>query len=131
MVDWVVDGVGAGVNHNFAGGSNRLNQIKTIYMEVILVRPDKQSVTVALPANGDPFVFAFFPDAHTWNDENYSVKIQGDGKLAVVPVLSEYSKIGKKFKYGSKLHFLAIEHGAEHKLANRVNFYERNYLERG
>jgi len=132
LVDWVVDGVGEGVDHKFAGG-NRLNEIKTNYMEVILVRPEKQSVTVILPANGDPFVYTFFPDAHTWGREHYDVKIQSDGELTVVQALSEYSEAGKGSKYGNKLHFLAIdEHGTEHRLAIRVNFYERNlYLERG
>lgn len=132
LVDWVVDGVEKGVDHDFAGG-NRLNEIKTNYMKVILVRPEAHKVTVSLPANGDPFVFAFFPDAHTWSHENYSVRIQSDGELTVVQALSEYSKIGKASKYGDKLHLLAIdEHGTEHKLAIRVNFHERNlYLERG
>ncbi|MCL9798694.1 hypothetical protein [Pseudomonas sp. AKS31] len=132
LVDWVVDGVDKGTDHDFAGG-NRLNEIRTNFMKVILVRPEAHKVTVSLPANGDPFVFAFFSDAHTWNDESYSVRIQSDGELTVVQALSEYSKIGKEFKYGDKLYFLAIdEHGTEHKLAIRVNFYERNlYLERG
>jgi len=132
LVDWVVGGIEEGVDHDFAGG-NRLNEIKTNYMKVILVRPETHKVTVSLPANGDPFVFAFFPDAHTWSEQNYSVRIQSDGELTVVQALSEYSKMGKKIKYGNKLHFLAIdEHGTEHKLAIRVNFYERNlYLERG
>jgi len=132
LVDWVVEGVEAGVDHDFAGG-NRLNETKTNYMKVILVHPETRKVTVTLPANGDPFVFAFFPDAHTWGTENYSVKIQSDGELSVVQALSEYSKVAGKSKYGNKLHFLAIdEHGTEHKLAIRVNFHERNlYLERG
>ncbi len=132
LVDWVVDGVEEGVDHNFAGG-NRLNEASTNYMEVILVRPEKQSVTVTLPVNGDPFVFTFFPDAHTWGSEHYAVKIQSDGELTVVQALSEYSTSGRKYKHGNKLYFVAIdEHGTEHKLAIRVNFTERNlYLERG
>lgn len=132
LVDWVVDGAEEGVNHSFAGG-NRLNEAKTNYMEVILVRPEKQSVTVTLPVNGDPFVFAFFPDAHTWGSEHYGVKIQSDGELTVVQALSEYSTSARKYKYGNKLYFVAIdEHGTEHKLAIRVNFSERGlYLERG
>ena len=132
LVDWIVEGVGEGVNHDFAGG-NRLNESKTNYMEAILVRPEKKSVTVTLPSRGDPFAFAFFPDARTWNQDHYEVKIQSDGELTVVQALSEYSEQKRKSKYGGELHFLAVdEHGTEHKLAIRVDFYERNlYLERG
>ncbi|WP_447795819.1 hypothetical protein [Pseudomonas moraviensis] len=132
LVDWVVDGIEKGSDHDFAGG-NKLNESKTNYMKVILASPETREVTVSLPVKGDPFVFAFFPDAHTWEDENYTVRVQSDGEFTVVQALSEYSKIGKAFKYGNKLYFLAIdEHGTEHRLAIRVNFYERNlYLERG
>ncbi|WP_322845698.1 hypothetical protein [Pseudomonas sp. B33.4] len=132
LVDWVVDGLNDRVNYRFAGG-NRLNETKTNYMECILVRPEKSEVTVTLPINGDPFVFAFTADAQTWSHEHYHVRIQSDGELTVVQALSEYSESTKASKYGKVLYFLAIdEYGTEHKLAIRVNFYERNlYLERG
>lgn len=132
LVDWIVDGVEAGVDHDFAGG-NRLNEIKTNYMKVILVRAGGPSVGLSLPDRGDPFVFAFFPDAHTWNSQYYIVRTQSDGELTVVQALSEYSTQAGKNKYGDKLQFLAIDqHGTEHKLAIRVDFYERDlYLERG
>lgn len=133
LVDWVVDGVEKGVNHNFAGG-NRLNELQTNYMEAILVRPEEKSVSVTLPDRGDPFVFTVFPDAHTWNHAHYKVDTRSDGELTVVQGLSEYSDAQRgKLKYGNKLYLLAIdEYGTEHRLALRMNFHERNiYLERG
>lgn len=134
LVDWIVDGVEKGANHLFAGG-NKLNEPKTNYMKVFLVSPETKSLFVSLPAKGDPFAYAFFPDAPSWNDENYHVRVNDhDGELTVMQALSEYSiTTGKASKYGGSLHFIAIdEHGTEHKLSIRVNFYERNlYLERG
>jgi hypothetical protein len=132
LVDWIVAGVNQGVDHDFAGG-NRLNEYKTNYMKVILVRAGGPSVGVSLPDRGEPFVFTFTADAQTWNSQYYTVTTQSDGELTVVQALSEYSTEAKKFKYGNKLHFLAIDqHGTEHKLAIRVDFHERNlYLERG
>ncbi|WP_456022827.1 hypothetical protein [Pseudomonas protegens] len=132
LVGWNVTGVEEGVDHVFAGG-NRLNEPKTNYMKVILVRPGAPVVKVSLPDRGDPFVFAFFPDAHTWNYEHYSVRVRSDGELTVVQALSEYSTMAGKSRYGDKLHFRAIdEHGTEHNLAIAVNFHERSLnLERG
>ena len=133
LVDWVVEGVGGG-DHLFAGG-NKLNESKTNYMKVFLTRPETKTLLVSLPAKGDPLAYAFFPDAPSWNDENYDVKVNDhDGELTVVQALSEYSiTTDKASKYGGSLHFIAIdEYGTEHKLAIRVNFYERNlYLQRG
>lgn len=133
LVDWVVEGI-EGVDHLFAGG-NKLNETKTNYMEVFLARPETKSMFVSLPAKGDPFAYAFLPDAPSWNDEYYHVRVNDrDGELTVMQALSEYSNTTqKRSKYGGNLHFTAIdEHGTEHKLAIRVNFYERNlYLERG
>ncbi|MFI8224902.1 hypothetical protein [Pseudomonas sp. NPDC085632] len=132
LVDWIAEGIEEGADYSFAGG-NRLNESKTNYMEVTLVRPGRGTLTVTLPSRGDPFVFAFFSDAHTWSQDHYDVRIQSDGELTVVQGLSEFSTQQEKYKYGKKLYFLAVdEHGTEHKLAIRVNFYERNlYLERG
>ncbi|MBN6772887.1 hypothetical protein JRG42_05530 [Pseudomonas granadensis] len=133
LVDWVVDGV-EGVDHLFAGG-NKLNEPKTNYMKVFLARPETKSMFVSLPAKGDPVAYAFLPDAPSWNDESYHVRVNDrDGELTVMQALSEYSiTTQERSKYGGNLHFTAIdEHGTEHKLAIRVNFYERNlYLERG
>ncbi|SDS18933.1 hypothetical protein [Pseudomonas granadensis] len=134
LVDWTVDGVEKGADHLFAGG-NKLNEAKTNYMKVFLVSPETKSLFVSLPAKGDPVAYAFLPDAPSWNDENYQVRVNDhDGELTVMQALSEYSITTEKAsKYGGSLHFIAIdEHGTEHKLAIRVNFYERNlYLERG
>lgn len=133
LVDWLVDGVG-GVDHLFAGG-NKLNEPRTNYMEVFLARPETKTILVSLPAKGDPFAYAFLPDAPSWSDENYDVKVNDhDGELTVVQALSEYSiTTADRSKFGGTLHFIAIdEYGTEHKLAIRVNFYERNlYLQRG
>lgn len=132
LVDWVVEGIEEGKNHNFAGG-NRLNETKTNYMECILVRPENPGVTVTLPDRGDPFVYSFTRDAQTWSHKHYTVNAQSDGELTIVQALSEYSESTKARKYGDVLYFIAIdEYGTEHKLAIRVNFYERNlYLQRG
>jgi len=133
LVDWVVEGI-EGVDHLFAGG-NKLNEPKTNYMKVFLARPETKSMFVSLPAKGDPVAYAFLPDAPSWNDENYHVRVNDrDGELTVMQALSEYSiTTQERSKYGGNLHFTAIdEHGTEHKLAIRLNFYERNlYLERG
>lgn len=134
LVDWIVDGIEKGTDHLFAGG-NKLNEAKTNYMRVVLARPETKTLFVSLPAKGDPLAYAFLPDAPSWNDENYHVKVNDhDGELTVVQALSEYSvtTVGRS-KFGDTLHFIAIdEYGTEHKLAIRVNFYERNlYLQRG
>lgn len=132
LVDWIAEGAEEGKDYDFAGG-NRLNEIKTNYMECIFVRPENSSVVVSLPDRGDPFAYTFTSDAQTWNSKHYHVNTQSDGELTIVQALSEYSKSTGPQKYGGVLHFIAIdEYGTEHKLAIRVNFRERNlYLQRG
>jgi len=134
LVEWIVDGIEKGADHLFAGG-NKLNEPKTNYMEVFLARPETKTLFVSLPAKGDPFAYAFLPDAPSWNEESYHVKVNDhDGELTVVQALSEYSiTTAGRSKFGDTLRFIAIdEYGTEHKLAIRVNFYERNlYLQRG
>lgn len=132
LVDWIVEGVKEGENYNFAGG-NRLNEIKTNYMDCIFVRPEKSSITVTLPVNGDPFVYTFTRDAQTWSHKHYKVITQSDGELTIVQALSEYSENTTARKYGGVLFFIAIdEYGTEHKLSIRADFYERDlYLQRG
>jgi len=132
LVDWIVEGVKEGEDHNFAGG-NRLNEPRTNYMDCIFVRPEKSSVTVTLPTNGDPFAYAFTRDAQTWSHEHYKVITQSDGELTIVQAISEYSENTKARKYGNVLFFIALdEYGTEHKLSIRVSFHERNlYLQRG
>lgn len=132
LVDWIVDGVEAGADHLFAGG-NKLNEIKTNYMQATLVRPGRREFNAYLPFGGDPIAFVF-PDAIARETQRYSVTVNNrEGYLTVVQALSEYSEIAPKSKYGNVLHFRAIDqYGTEHKLAIRTNFYERNlYLERG
>lgn len=134
LVDWAIDGVEKGTHHDFAGG-NRLNEWKTNYMKVIFASPEEKSLFVKLPANGDPFAWAFLPGAPSWHDTAYNVNVNDKtGELTVMQALSEYSYAPQgESKYGNILHFVAIdEHGTEHKLALRVDFSERNlYLERG
>ncbi|HWH85806.1 MAG TPA: hypothetical protein VNV36_03430 [Pseudomonas sp.] len=133
LVDWIVDGVQPGDDHVFAGG-NKLNEIKTNYMEATLVRRERSEFTAYLPFAGNQNLYNFTSDAITRQEKRYSVTVNDrDGYLTVVQVLSEYSKDAGKYKVGSVLHFRAIDqYGTEHKLAIRVNFYERNlYLERG
>ncbi|WP_435034505.1 hypothetical protein [Pseudomonas neuropathica] len=132
LVDWLVDGVDASIDQPFVGG-NKLHETKTNYMLATLVRPERRELDVYLPFNGDPIAFVF-PDAVTRETKRYSVRVNDrDGELTVVQALSEYSEISPKSKYDDVLHLRAIDqHGTEHKLAIRLNLYERNlYLERG
>lgn len=133
LVDWIVDGVVPGDDHVFAGG-NKLNESKTNYMEATLVRRERSEFTTYLPFAGNPNLYTFTSDAITKEEQRYSVTVNDrDGYLTVVQALSEYSKNAGKYKVDNVLHFRAIDqHGTEHKLAIRTNFYERNlYLERG
>ncbi|MDT3311027.1 hypothetical protein QZR14_06615 [Pseudomonas sp. rhizo66] len=133
LVDWIVDGIEPGEDHVFAGG-NKLNESKTNYMEAALVRRERSEITAYLPFAGNQNLYTFTADAITREEKRYSVTVNDrDGYLTVVQVLSEYSKDAGKYKVGNVLHFRAIDqHGTEHKLAIRTNFYERNlYLERG
>jgi len=133
LVDWVADGVDAGADRDFAGG-NKIYESKTNYMRVTLVRPERYTLDVKLPFNGDPIAFAFFPDAITRHDKLYSVRVNDhDGELTVVQALSEYSSLSPSSRFGEVFYFRAIDqHGTEHRLAIRTNFQERNiYLERG
>jgi hypothetical protein len=133
LVDWIVDGVEPGDDYLFAGG-NKLNESKTNYMEVTLVRRERSRFTTYLPFAGNPNLYTFTSDAITREQNRYSVIVNDrGGYLTVVQALSEYSKDAGKYKVGNVLHFRAIDqYGTEHKLAIRTNFYERNlYLERG
>ncbi|WP_085685189.1 MULTISPECIES: hypothetical protein [unclassified Pseudomonas] len=133
LVDWVADGVEAGADHDFAGG-NKLHESKTNYIQATLVRPERSALRVKLPFNGDSVAFAFYSDAITSQDKHYSVRVNDhDGELTAVQALSEYSSLAPAARYGDVFHFRAIDqHGTEHRLAIRMNFYERNiYLERG
>lgn len=133
LVDWVADGVDAGVDHDFAGG-NKLHESTTNYMKATLVRPERSALGVKLPYNGDSIAFTFFPDAITRDENLYSVKVNDrDGELTVVQALSEYSSFAPASRYGDIFRFRAIDQfGTEHRLALRMNFQERNIsLERG
>jgi hypothetical protein len=133
LVDWIVDGVEPGDDHAFAGG-NKLNEIKTNYMLVTLVRRERSEFLTYLPFAGNSNLYTFTSDAITREEKRYSVTVNDrEGYLTVVQALSEYSKDAGKYRVGNVLHFRAIDqYGTEHKLAIRTNFYERNlYLERG
>lgn len=132
LVDWVADGVGADRDHVVANG-NKLNESKTNYMRVTFVRLERRELGVSLPFDGGDIAF-ILSDAITTKDKFYSVRVNDhDGELSVVQALSEYSSIEPRAKHGGLFHFRAIDqHGTEHRLAIRLNFYERNlYLERG
>ncbi|MFG6204659.1 hypothetical protein [Pseudomonas retamae] len=133
LVDWIVDGVAPGDDHVFAGG-NKLNELKTNYMEATLVRRERSVITTYLPYFGKHYDYTFTADAISTREMGYRITVNDrDGYLTVVQALSEYSKDAEKYKTGNVLHFRAIDqYGTEHKLAIRTNFYERNlYLERG
>lgn len=132
LVDWLVDGADAGVDQPFVGG-NKLHESKTNYMLATLVRPERRELDVYLPFNGNSIAYVF-PDAITRESKRYSVRVNDrDGELTVVQALSEYSENLPKSRHDDVLHLRAIDqHGTEHKLAIRANFYERNlYLGRG
>ncbi|MFJ2529719.1 hypothetical protein [Pseudomonas helmanticensis] len=133
LVDWIVDGVEPGDDHFFAGG-NKLNESKTNYMEATLVRRERSEFTACLPYGGNHYQYTFTSDAISTKEVRYRITVNDrDGYLTVVQALSEYSKDAEKYKVDNVLHFRAIDqHGTEHKLAIRTNFYQRNlYLERG
>ncbi|VVN08989.1 hypothetical protein [Pseudomonas fluorescens] len=133
LVDWIVDGVEPNADDIFAGG-NKLNESKTNYMEITLVRRERTEFITYLPFSGNSNLHTFTADAITRQEKRYSVTVNDrEGYLTVVQALSEYSKDAGKYKVGNVLHFRAIDqHGTEHKLAIRTNFHERNlYLERG
>ncbi|MGE1175235.1 hypothetical protein [Pseudomonas sp. BW7P1] len=132
LVDWIADGIDAGVDHDFAGG-NKLNESKTNYMRATVVRPERRELSVKLPFIGDSIAFVF-DDAITRYDKLYAVRVNDhDGELTVVQALSEYSSFAPASRFGDVFHFRAIDqYGTEHRLAIRMNFIERNiYLERG
>ncbi|MBH3407612.1 hypothetical protein I5P86_21375 [Pseudomonas glycinae] len=132
LVDWIADGAEAGEDYAFAGG-NKLEESSTNFMLATFVRPERNTLDVQLPFNGDPIAF-LFSEAVTRESKKYSVRVNDhDGELTVVQALSEYSELAPSSRYGEVLHFRAIDqHGTEHKLAFRLDFYTRNFtLERG
>ncbi|WP_192563284.1 hypothetical protein [Pseudomonas gozinkensis] len=132
LVDWIAEGASAGEDYAFAGG-NKLQESRTNYMLATFVRPGRSTLDVKLPFDGDPIAF-LFSEAVTRASKWYSVRVNDhDGELTVVQALSEYSEIAQSSRYGEILRFRAIDqHGTEHKLAFRLDFYTRNFtLERG
>lgn len=132
LVDWIADGAEAGKDHAFAGG-NKLEEPRTNFMRATFVRPERNTLEVKLPFNGDPIAY-LFPDAITRESKTYSVRVNDhNGELTVVQALSEYSEIAPGSRHGEIFHFRAIDqHGTEHRLALRLDFYTRNFtLERG